>query len=419
MGVFFVDEGESMDLWFPAEGMRSNPAGAGRGQAVQAIGRLPSQHAFTHLYVGINTKTMFSINVRIANNVEVLNQYPNAGLPFIGPSCRPTRWCMRHCYAKAGMMFYSNQQRTYFANSVYFHTAPPDRMAKDAKLAIKKMRKHGVNNLRLSGGGDLSPGYVRFINIAASLDKDFVWWGMTKRADLIKKVVARPNVIFQFSIDPTTPLTPEQARLDWKGTDPQADPSFHAKPMTFDKFVPTAKSRGWNFCYATDIRTDQDPTIGLLRGQGVPVMTVFGDHVGDSHFDAGDELQCPCTHPWIVPFYKTMEHRVPLGIRKSGKMGFRVTYPDWPKDLPRGNRGVPSICQTCRWCITAPKDRAKKLPWRTPMGSMQAFGEAAGGRLWIWGKEQGRFLRNPEGDAQFWAEVDHDMANMDPWFFGR
>lgn len=308
-----------------------------------------------HLYLSWNPKTLFSLNVRILGTGLAMKAYPAAKIPFVQASCRPTRWCVKHCYAKTGQMVSDKSQRRSLANMLRLHEfgrkddrgkplVSDEAVYIDAGAIVYQCLMYGADNVRICGSGDLMPGLVRLIHAMHDIGErhHFRIYGYTKRADLAAKLRDDPRIHFQFSLDPTTPGLQDVTRRRRAKRNP---------PFGLEAMEKIARPRGWHYCYATENLASEDPYLMRIRDAGLPVTTVFGAHWGRKATDIEDPFQCPGSHPRLHQYFKT------------------VGTEEWPG--PIGKFGG-AICQVCRWCILHPAER-NVLPWRTPMGSINAF----------------------------------------------
>lgn len=241
--------------------------------AIKQRGQLVSKH----IYLSNNAKTGVSVNSRIGGFTRL---WGGKKISFEG-SCAPTEWCRVKCYARGGHFSYTPQQTRYLLNSVLFDhyaSCPYSDLEHEADSLVGRVMESGLANIRWNGGGDLSPGAVRLINAITDRHPDFIVWGFSRRADMLGRLHARPNLRFTVSTDPTTP--------PWgrKGHDRVS-------------LMHCAKRLGGRVAYATG--TPQDPKIkelrAVLKSEGLDLGVVFGEHRGPRHTIVGDPYECPST----------------------------------------------------------------------------------------------------------------------------
>jgi len=304
------------------------------------------------VFISGNMKTFASLNVRINGTQPLRAEFKRRfskktanvllkRIPSIGASCRPTEWCTVSCYAKAGRMVGDAMQRQYLANLIHFHhmkTAAQKELHQSVDQVYKMMMLNWTGmpvafrpNLRLMGSGDLTPGLVRWINAFAKRHPDFLLWGMSRKPDMVVKLARRENIVFQPSVDYTTPLS-KRKQGAW--------------PVS--RLWKIAKARGWNLCYATE-KSAQD-ILGTLRSRGMQVKTVFGYHGKNRMTEVGDSYECPATSKALKGTLASLtqgpwhRRRISQTIQRAPKLFPYAPGYESGKDF--------NICQVCKWCQT-------------------------------------------------------------------
>jgi hypothetical protein len=304
------------------------------------------------VFISGNMKTFASLNLRINGTEPLRSEFKRRfskktaetllkRIPKVGASCRPTEWCTVSCYAKAGRMVGDAMQRQYLANLLHF-----DHMkrasVKDLNQSIDAVYKTMMlnwtgmpvafrPNLRLMGSGDLVPGLIRWINAFAKRHPDFLLWGMSRRPDLVSKLNRRENIVFQPSVDYTTPIS-KRAKGAW--------------PVS--RLWKITKARGWNLCYATE-KSAQD-ILQLMRSKGMEVKTVFGYHGKNRMTEVGDPYECPATSAALKKTLASLSQgvwhrrRISQTIQRAPRLFPYAPGYEGGKDF--------NICQVCRWCMT-------------------------------------------------------------------
>jgi hypothetical protein len=288
-------------------------------------------------YISVNTKTGFSFNIRIAGYRGMFEGEPQHRQ--IPGTCVPTKWCMDHCYAKVAHFVtwdrqhwydLSRQQARYLQNlivSLMYATAPDEEVDEIADAIYEAVRskfyrasgERGTRfadapiNLRWNGGGDFNAGTIRIVNRITERHPDMIIWGFTRRADTAgtesrEGIIARPNMVVNVSLDPTTPAS---------------DVPFR-KGFRLEELARAAMDMRGNLVYATHII--DDPRVMALRetianehGDAVGINTVFGYHCGSLHTNIGDPWECSATDPRVY-----------------------------------------GTCQECRWCMMNHEARAEE-----------------------------------------------------------
>ena len=275
---------------------------------------LRGQLVARHIYLSKNAKTGISVNSRIADVILKMD----GTLWRVEGTCHPTQWCKKYCYARHGHFTtwdkssldeLSRQQSMYMVNSVLFnHYSIASQMEVDleADSIVGAALRAGYNNIRWNGGGDLSPGAVRIIDSITGRYPNFRIWGFTRRADLLKSLTPRHNLLMTVSLDPTTP--------PFGGTE-----GDHLSDL-----VVASVLHGGRMAFATEIPNDPfvaqlGDHIDQLSGGRAALHTVFGKHKGASHTVVGADKECPSTS----------------------------------KKFDGG-------CQTCRWCFMTHREKTSE-----------------------------------------------------------
>lgn len=254
---------------------------------LEALGpKVQGQLCAKHIFISSNKKTGLSVNSRIN---PCIVKFEGATVELPG-TCRPTKWCLTHCYARHGWFAVGHaegklgqQQTRYLVNNFLFQhyeNAPQALVDLEATHVVGEGISGGYRGIRWNGGGDLSPGAVRIINSMTKQHSGFTVWGFTKRADLALELVVRPNLHMVVSADPETPGV---------GTGKQG--------FALAELVTAARHLGGRMAYATEV--PDDPKIVKLRkyleGSGARIDVVFGYHRAALHTVVGDRQECPAT----------------------------------------------------------------------------------------------------------------------------
>lgn len=129
-----------------------------------------------------NKKTGYSLNFPISN-------------------CQPTKTCSTNCYACSGPIAFKMSILKSLSIEKTLETDIDYAVNKTA-LEIQKLR---LDNLRYSGGGDLSDYGISFIMKLADRLPDVIFWGFTRKINALKALHnARQNIKVIYSLDKTT-----------------------------------------------------------------------------------------------------------------------------------------------------------------------------------------------------------------------
>ena len=135
-------------------------------------------------FISGNMKTGYSLNFPISN-------------------CRPTTTCSQNCYACSGPIA--------FKNSILKALSIEQQLGQDLPLAVretaKEIKRLKLDNLRYSGGGDLSDSGVEYIKQLANALPEVIFWGFTRKVDVAEQLINsnKLNIKVIFSLDKTTP----------------------------------------------------------------------------------------------------------------------------------------------------------------------------------------------------------------------
>ena len=202
------------------------------------------------LQVSRNAKTGVSLNV------------------LMHGSCRPTRHCYQTCYGLLGPISMANALHVYGANLARLNAladASSAEITREADRLADACRAAGQDFLRVHGVGDLVAGTIRLINRLSRRHPGLRLWVSTRKADLARQIVCRPNVHLMLSTDCST------QPADW---------------TAFRQIVSTR--RGQAFLAYVQSRADEV----------VPadVRIVFAQHVGSARARwAPEPRTCPAT----------------------------------------------------------------------------------------------------------------------------
>lgn len=119
-------------------------------------------------------------------------------LPIKG-HCKPTKRCLKDCYAKCGhTALDSNKKKQQFLSDYLLRT--------DLDLLIFECKRYV--SVRLNGTGDLKPGHLPGLLSLAKAASQTTFWGMTRKPDIAAAVNGvLPNLSLLVSVDPTTPAS--------------------------------------------------------------------------------------------------------------------------------------------------------------------------------------------------------------------
>jgi hypothetical protein len=343
------------------------------------------------LYLSVNYKTGYSFNIRIQKYLgalatprikgKIAKSDPSREIapdlrselrehPEIGGTCRPTTWCMKHCYAKVGRFVgwdeqhwynLSKQQARYLQNLIvsnaYEHASQAEVneqadeiynqvRGKFFTMRGKRSKRFPTDaplNLRWNGGGDFNKGTCRIVNALTERHSDFLVWGFSRKMDTADLLVRRPNLRLQFSLDPSTPIEKVSGAAN-----------------TVEELCAAAYKMGGHMSFATGEPRDKDlerfrQVINAEYGNSLRVNTIFGYHCGSKHTEIQDVVECSATNPRVY-----------------------------------------ATCQKCRWCMMTDEERAA-----TPRPD---------GGLGVWTPNQAFFAHGYEPDYKKIAKENEKRA---------
>lgn len=126
--------------------------------------------------------------------------YASIDLP-IEEHCRPTRICMKDCYAKFGHQAMSDCLHKQQWVSKYL--ANPNQFGGLSRLADEC---RPLRAIRLNGCGDLNPEHVPGLIHLAKICSETQFWGMTRKTGIARRINgARPNLRILVSVDVSSP----------------------------------------------------------------------------------------------------------------------------------------------------------------------------------------------------------------------
>ena len=133
-----------------------------------------------------NTKTGCSINLPIAGH------------------CTPTKNCSKTCYAKCGHTAMPSNKKKQVWVSEYLK-------GKDLTELVNECKARTA--VRLSGTGDLLEEHTKNIIRLAKACPDTMFWGMTRKLNIAKKLKGYKNIKVMVSVDSSSP----KKTWDYKG----------------------------------------------------------------------------------------------------------------------------------------------------------------------------------------------------------
>lgn len=214
-------------------------------QEVKSRPNLPSK-----IYLSKNTKTGISINVSIAE------------------TCSPTKLCMNSCYAMRGPIVFGNSQRRQVENTILFkhlEFAPQRELDRIVNALASEIFDSKQSWVRWNASGDLIEGSVRVINRLAELHPKIINWVISRKPEMIGRLLDHPSIRTTLSFDETTP---EKVSKELK--------SFKSK----------FKKSGVKFSWIRTSKTQIVPEF---------IDIVFNEHIGRNSVEHKDEKTCEAT----------------------------------------------------------------------------------------------------------------------------
>jgi len=131
-------------------------------------------------------------------------------------SCRPTKRCKQCCYGKyvsakeaeacgirtnAGPVTWPAAQNAYQRNRLWLEQASESELRAAAKKIAKRLRRAGLDNIRVCGMGDATPGLVRLCHHLVG--EGIHPWGFSKKPEMIARMPKSSSMIG--SVDDSMP----------------------------------------------------------------------------------------------------------------------------------------------------------------------------------------------------------------------
>ncbi len=261
-------------------------------------------------------------------------------------SCRPSAWCAENCYG-AGTRFRCGPTPEFLIRNYQLFEAIgageiPDRVIRDlAEEIVKTCHRHGVDNLRWGGVGDLTPGFRILAEAVADTDRNFTVWGFTRKPEELIQMEPRNNLVFWCSTDYTMRTRLDEAieavTLHGTGLSYSCDVGEWRLASDYErsavKPAVTETRRGKAYAFRR-----------LLQTVEVPWHVAHGFHGGTA--------------------------RSPKGLRAGQQI---VTHLGLPQECPGTDpltTGNPpdAICQACRWCMSKKPKHKTLLQHRRVLG---------------------------------------------------
>lgn len=313
------------------------------------------------LYLSANPKTIFCVSTPQTRSVvksffELLStkvprnekeaktlaaaEALTRGKQRVRGTCQPTRWCIDHCYGWS-INFQSIVSVSKFISNAAFFEKPHSRATvTEVSGAIKAICKNsGVDAIRWSGIGDITPGMIPFID-ELTADGDFIVYGFSRKGDFLAQYVpVRDNIVFWCSVDNT--MDAKRLRQQLAGAETHRTAMGYAtstgaaygsrtrdgKPTP--PWEKPARLKAPKMNYAPG----PDPFLARLQAEGYPVSVVFGYHgAGRLTRVSVDSRNRPLPNP-----------------------------SECPATDPLGGGHFLGACLVCGWCIRKPHRR----PWQT------------------------------------------------------
>jgi hypothetical protein len=237
---------------------------AKESKLIEDVNRIPSRVLFGFRMISSNAKTSISLD------------FP------IGHTCRPTKLCADVCYASGprAPTLWRKSLNKRLRNRRIVLEFPPEVVASKLEREFRRLqlawrrRRVKLDFLRINGTGDLFPELIHVLNRFIMSCPDVRLWIVSRQVPLAERILVRPNVFLQLSVDRTTKAHDLQATRDLVANNPRAYMSFlrtrHDDDTLGAAIVFNEKlNRLLPFQGVTDCPVDAGVLgLGNIRGQG-------------------------------------------------------------------------------------------------------------------------------------------------------
>jgi hypothetical protein len=194
----------------------------------------------------------------------------------------------------------------------------------------------GINNMRVLGIGDFTPGLARVVDAMTAIDSDFTVWGFTRKADLCSKILpVRDNLVIWASTDSSMPDVRVQQAMDF------------------------AKLHGTGLSYATEYGIaykSREPTNPLHTPWWKPPYANRQPMAGIDPFLENLMTMSKIKRPSVIFGYhgRGLTTHVDVSLTDDFHLVPTFGYPECPGTDPLGGAHFLGACQECYWCIEKP-----------------------------------------------------------------
>lgn len=247
-------------------------------------------------------------------------------------SCLMTTWCEKYCFGRAQNFCRPPTVSKLLSNfdGLEFLATVPQHIINDVAWAMMTLcSAFGLQNLRVTGIGDFTPGLLRVVDAITAADSGFTVWGFTRKHELaLQELPVRDNLVI------------------WASTDGSMSDKRFGQAFDF------AAAHGTGLSYATDHGVAYQPRNGK---QPEPPWW-NPPELPEQFKDKAD--------PVLAELLKSGEDiSVIFGYHgRFGRGGSRTTLveyglPECPATDPLGGAHFEGACQECYWCMEKPAKR--------------------------------------------------------------
>jgi len=196
-------------------------------------------------------------------------------------SCRMSRWCEKFCYGKAQNHCRPNSVTVLIDNydAFQFLATASQQIVDDVAWALIVVSvAWGLNNLRVPGIGDFTPGLIRVVDAMTSMDSEFTVWGFTRKHT--QDMPVKDNLVIQASIDPSMSEKRIEQAIDFAEKH-QTGLSYSTECGTWyePRDGKSPQPPWWNpVLFEEQPPHEIDPFLAWLFDQGIDLDVIFGYH---------------------------------------------------------------------------------------------------------------------------------------------
>lgn len=266
-------------------------------------------------------------------------------------SCMMTEWCQKFCYGKSQNFCRPNAANVFLNNfdAFEFLAIEPQQYIDDVAWALKQVcYAFGINNMRVPGIGDFTPGLVRVCD-SMTQDLDFIVWGFTRKHHFVmNEMPVRDNLVIWPSIDASMSDIRIQQAIDMAAE--------HETALSY------ATERG----VAYKPRNGKRPEPPWYNP---PMLSNQKNNIRD------DFLDDIINHEYISAVFGYHGRGITTHVGNE--------YPECPATDPNGGGHFIATCQECYWCLEKPdvRDHENLIEHRSKTVVKIPIGEHQGSKV--------------------------------------